>query len=201
MFGLTERKRRDSLNLFHGLIPSKLRVSLLMRLFLNPEHEVYLRQLARELDTAPSQLHEELKQLSEAGLLDNRASGRQTFYRANQQHPLFPELRSMVQKSLGMDRILDSILVRLGDLQQAILLDDYAQGRDSGLIDLVLIGHIDHAHLNDLVTKTERYINRKIRTLTLTLEEYEALKPTLAARPQVVLWSIDQAKSHSGEAA
>jgi hypothetical protein len=77
--------------------------------------------------------------------------GRQVIYSANAGHPMFPELRSMVHKALGMDQILDSIVGRLGDLDRAILIDDYAEGRDTGLIDLILVGEIDQQSLLDLV--------------------------------------------------
>jgi DNA-binding transcriptional ArsR family regulator len=177
------------LSAFAALISSKTRIQILMRLFLDARHHAYLRQLARELSASPSQVRDELHQLNEAGLLVTRQEGRQLVYSANAAHPMFPELRSMVHKALGMDRILDSIVERLGNLEQAILIDDYAQGQDTGLIDLVLIGDIDRRSLDDLVVKTERHINRKIRTLVLTPSEYEALTPTLTTRPRLILWS------------
>jgi hypothetical protein len=68
------------------------------------------------------------------------------------------------------------------------LIDDYAEGKDTGIIDLVLIGDIDKTNLMDLTTKTERYIERKIRTLTMTQEEYEERGAMLKNRPQFVLW-------------
>ncbi|MBW2092602.1 MAG: ArsR family transcriptional regulator, partial [Deltaproteobacteria bacterium] len=68
------------------------------------------------------------------------------------------------------------------------LMDDYAEGKDSGIIDLLLVGDVDQYHLNDLSRKTERYINRKIRTLVLSREEYETFLPRLKSRPHVLLW-------------
>jgi len=87
-----------------------------------------------------------------------------------------------------MDKILESIIERLGSLNKAFLIDDYAQGKDSVLIDLVLVGDIDRANLEDLVNKTEKYIDRKIRTLCLNQEEYDDLKSQLLQRPQLILW-------------
>ena len=101
--------------LFTGLITSRTRIQILMRLFLNPQRQAYLRELAAEFDISPSQVKEELGQLHQAGLLRNERSGRQINYRANTTHPLFPELQSMVRKALGMDRILESIIERLGE--------------------------------------------------------------------------------------
>jgi len=176
-------------NLFAGLITSKMRIRILMRLFLNPERQAYLRELADEFEVSPSQVKDELNQLSKSGLLRHRKEGRQIHYRADISHPLFPELQSMVQKALGMDRILESIVDRLGDLELAFLLDDYAEGKDTGIVDLGLVGDIDRENLVDLVQKTEKYIGRKIRTLVLDKDEYVRLETNLAKRPKLVLWT------------
>ncbi len=170
------------------IITSKMRIKLLMRFFLNPESAAYLRELATEFGTSTNGVREELKQMIQSKLLKNRKEGRQIVYQANTEHPLFPELRSMVQKSLGMDRIMESILSRLGDLEEAYLIDDYALGRDTGIVDLLLIGNIDMHHLSDLSRKTERYIGRKIRSLVLNQEEFKEFQPRLMRRPHVLLW-------------
>jgi len=115
----------------------------------------------------------------------------QILYQANEDHPLFPELRIMVQKSLGMNEIVESVLNRLGELEEAYLIDDYAVGRDTGIIDLLLVGNINEYHLNDLSRKTERYISRKIRSLALTCEEFRRLGPKLRQRPHLLLWSCE----------
>ena len=106
---------------------------------------------------------------------------------ANTDHPLFPELKSMVSKVMGIDQVIDGIVNRLGDLERAYLIDDYAEGKDTGIIDLMLVGNIDQYHLNDLSRKTERYIKRKIRSLVLTRQEYNDLLPELERRPRVLI--------------
>lgn len=181
-------KRSIQKGVFDGLITSNTRIRILMRLFLNPEQDAYLRELATEFKSSPSLIRDELGQLSDAGLLTSKREGRQIFYRANAKHTLFPELHSMVKKALGMDRIIDSIINRLGDLETAILIDDYASGKDTGLIDLVLVGHIKQSTLSDLVTKTEKYIKRKIRTMVMTPKEFREFGEVLEGRPQLVLW-------------
>ncbi|MCF8069573.1 MAG: hypothetical protein K9L30_13395 [Desulfobacterales bacterium] len=107
---------------------------------------------------------------------------------AHQKHHVFNELHSMVKKALGMDSILESMIKRLGNLEKALLIDDYAEGKDTGIIDLVLIGNIDKDNLQDLTNKTEKYIDRKIRTLSLTTDEYNRLSTNLEKRPHFVLW-------------
>ena len=175
-------------DLFAGLIASKTRIKLLIRFFFNPKTQSYLRELAKEFNISTNSVREELNQLTRTKLLKAEKNGRHVFYTANKEHPLFPELRSMVSKVMGIDQVIDSIVSRLGDLERAYLLDDYAEGKDTGIIDLMLVGNIDQYHLNDLSRKTERYINRKIRTLVLSRNEYDELQPKLTDRPQVLIW-------------
>ena len=179
-------------NLFSGLISSKTRIKLLIRLFFNPKTKSYLRELAKEFNASTNSVREELNQLTNTGLLKSKKSGRQVFYAANQKHPLFPELKSMVSKVMGIDQVIDSIVNRLGDLEQAYLIDDYAEGKDTGIIDLMLVGNIDQYHLNDLSRKTERYIKRKIRSLVLSRNEFDDLVPKLEKRPRILIWEANK---------
>jgi predicted DNA-binding protein YlxM (UPF0122 family) len=175
-------------NLFTGLISSKTRIKLLVRFFFNPSTRSYLRELANEFNVSTNSVREELNQLTRTELLTSQKSGRQVFYKANQEHPLFPELKSMVSKVMGIDQVVDGIVTRLGDIERAFLLDDYAEGKDTGIIDLLLVGNIDQYHLNDLSRKTERYIKRKIRTLVLNRNEFDDYASKLEKQPHVLIW-------------
>ena len=179
-------------NLLTGLIASKTRVKLLIRLFFNPEARSYLRELAKEFNVSTNAVREELNQLKKTDLLKSEKNGRQVFYKANTEHALFPELKSMVSKVMGIDQVIDSIIGRLGNLESAYLIDDYAEGKDTGIIDIILVGDIDHYHLNDLSRKTERYIKRKIRSLVLSRKEYQQLLPELNSRPKLLIWESEK---------
>lgn len=188
MFYFQEHNSVDMTTIFSGLITSKMRIRILMRLFLNPDKSAYLRELADEFDASPSHIKNELGNLSDSGILSKQKDGRQVNFSANRDHPLFNELHSMVLKALGMDQILESIIKRLGELEIAFLVGDYAEGKDTGIIDLILVGNIDQYHLNDIARKTEQYINRKIRTLVLGRDDFTNLKPNLQARGMMLLW-------------
>ncbi len=177
-------------NLFSGLISSKTRIRLLIRFFFNPKTRSYLRELAKEFNLSTNSVREELNQLTKTDLLKSRKSGRQILYMANQNHPLYPELKSMVSKVMGIDRVIDSIVTRLGELERAYLIDDYAEGKDTGIIDLLLVGNIDQYHLNDLSRKTERYIKRKIRSLVLSWDEFNDFTQKLENKPHVLIWKV-----------
>jgi hypothetical protein len=174
--------------LFSGIIQSKLKIRLLLRFFLNPDTQAYLRQLSGEFNVSSNAVRNELNHLAGSRLITPEKQGRKIWYKANQKHPLFPELGSMARKVLGVDQVIDSIVNRLGHIEKAFLLDDYAEGKDTGIIDLLLIGDIDNYHLHDLTRKTERYINRRIRHLVMTRSEFDAFEKELAARPHLLIW-------------
>ncbi len=180
-------------NLLSGLISSKTRIKLLMRFFLNPGTHSYLRELSKEFGVSTNAVREELNQLTKTQLLKSEKKGRNVIYGANSEHTLFPELRSMVQKVMGIDQVIDGIVNRLGNLEQAYLIGDYAEGKDTGIIDLLLVGRINRYHLQDLSRKTERYIKRRIRSLVMDPDEEESLGGLLTNRPHVLIWQSEPA--------
>ncbi len=194
MSSLTTHNEAAMDTLFSGIISSKTRINLLVRFFFNPGTKSYLRELSKELGISTNAVREELNQLTQTKLLTSEREGRSVYYAANDQHPLFPELKSMVSKVMGLDQVVESILTRLGDLEKAYIIDDYAEGKDNGIIDLILVGNIDQYHLNDLSRKTERYIKRKIRPLVMTSEEFEAFFPKLGTRPNFLVWERQKMK-------
>ena len=78
------------------------------------------------------------------------------------------------------------MVLRLGKVTYAFIIGDYADGKDSGLIDLVFVGEIDHAFLRTCVERAEGLIHRKIRTLVLSPSEFEKNKMNL--RPETAIW-------------
>lgn len=177
------------------LITSKTRLKMLLRFFLNSNSSAYLRELAKEFGESTNSIRHELNNLSSAGYLVAREEGRSIYYSANTKHPLYPEIKTLVHKYLGIDKLLDNVihkvLARLGTLQLAMITGDYAEGRDSGIIDLVMVGDIDQAYLQECVRKAERLIHRKVRTLVLSEGEFENNRKTLNPDKALLLWQAE----------
>lgn len=153
------------------LITSKTRVKLLLKFFLNPEMRAYLRSLAEEFGESTNAVRVELNRLTEAGLLESESEGRTKLYQANRKHALFDELHSIVKKYIGIDRVIEEVLRKLGNVELALLIGDYARGIDSGVIELVLAGEMDTEYLTALVKKAESLINRRIHVHISTLAD------------------------------
>ena len=154
-----------------ALITSKTRVRLLVKFFLNPTMKAYLRELASEFDESTNSVRLELNRLKEAGLLESEAKGNLVMYNAKVSHPLYPEIRSIVNKITGIDSIIESVIERLGSVDEAYLIGDYARGQDTGIIDVILIGDVDKAYLHELIEKAEVLVQRKVRALVMTSDE------------------------------
>ncbi len=179
-----------------SLITSKTRVKMLLKFFSNSSASAYMREMAKEFGESTNSIRLELNNLSKAGYLVTEERGRSIYYSANIKHPLYNELKTLVHKYLGIDRIVDDVihmlLKRLGKLQMAFITGDYAEGRDSGIIDLIIVGDVDQQYLKQCVDKVEKLINRRVRTLALTEEEFEKNKPSLHPDKALWLWRVEE---------
>jgi len=174
--------------MLNSLITSETRIKLLLRFFLNPKASGYLRQLAKDFGESTNGIRLELNKMTKAEILKVEVSGRNKVYRANTNHPLFEDIRNIVLKSTGIDKVVSNILQKLGDVQLAFIRGDYAVGKDSGLIDLVMVGEtINKKELERVRQKTEKLIDRKISILVLNGEEYAKLKDNLQKEAVLVL--------------
>jgi len=86
-----------------GIISSITKINILIKLFLNPAMKAYLRELASEFDVSTNSVRTELNNLTKNGVLISERNGRNVYYKANMEHPLFPELSSMVRTADGPD--------------------------------------------------------------------------------------------------
>ena len=174
------------------LITSETRIKLLLKFFLNPNTTAYLRQLADEFGESTNGIRLELNKLSAAKMLEFEQKGRNIIYRANIKHALFEDIRNIVLKSTGIDKVISNIIKKIGNLNLAFIRGDYAMGRDSGLIDLVIVGdEINQFELERVKSKTEKLIKRKIALLNITMKEYKSLEYNFLKEPILVLYKSD----------
>ena len=176
-------------NMLDSLITSKTRIMLLLKFFINPETRAYLRELSKEFGESTNSVRLELNRLTKANLLIAQNKGRTVMYNANTDHAFFRDIQNIALKYVGIDRIAENMVQSLGDVKFAYIIGDYAKGMDSGIIDLLLIGGIDQKILQQLIEKTEKLINRKIRSMVLTEKEFKRLDKTLDLEHAFPIWS------------
>ena len=156
-------------NFFAG----KIRVKLLTKLLLNPSAKVYLRGLERDLGVSSNTVRLELNKLSDMHLIEVlQEDTKVKHYTVNTRHPLFASLRGIILKYVGIDQIVEQVILKLGNVEKVYLTGDLAQGINSAFVDLVIVGDIDKAYLYNLIEKVEPLIGKKIRVGLFGLNEF-----------------------------
>lgn len=158
--------------MLNTLVTSKTRLKLILKFFLNPRSSAYLRELAEEFGESSNAVRLELNRFEQAGLLKSEAKGNKKLFSANVKHPLYKDINSIISKTIGIDKIVDEVVTKLGKVEEAYVTGDFAVGKNGKTIDILLVGtDIDKDFLHRLIDKTESLINRKIRYLILSPSE------------------------------
>ena len=145
------------------LITSKTRLRLLIKFFVSQANRGYLNGLATEMGESTNAIRKELNHLHDAGYLQKEKSNNKIQYKANTKHPMFSVLQKVILKHLGLEDAVEIVLERMGDVEQIILIGDYAKGIDSGKIEIIIIGQdLNTSYVRNLEEKIEKLINRKV---------------------------------------
>ncbi len=163
--------------MLESLITSKTRLRLLIKFFVNIGNQGYLNSLANEFGESTNSVRKELNNLSNAGYLKKQNQNNKVIYKANISHPLFKVIQKIVHKHLGIEEILETIYNRIGDVEKIVILGDYAEGIDSGTIEILIVGDkINKDYLEKISPKIEKKIKRKINFfISNTLINYKSL--------------------------
>ena len=145
------------------LITSKTRLRLLIKFFVSQANRGYLNGLASEMCESSNSIRKELNHLHDAGYLDKVKNDNKIEYQANTKHPLYDILRKVVLKHLGLEDIVETVLERMGNVKKIVLVGDYAEGNDTGNIEVFLIGKdLNMSYISQLEEKIEKLIKRKV---------------------------------------
>ena len=128
----------------------KTRRAVLALLYGHLDESFYLRQLARMTDVGMGSLQRELKQLSEAGIIVRSEIGRQAFFKANPDCPIYEELRGLIIKTFGVADVLRQALEQLADkIQTAFIFGSMVSGElnQSSDVDVMVIGDLSFAEV------------------------------------------------------
>ncbi len=174
-----------------SLITSKTRIKILLKFFVNPETKAYLQELSSEFNESSNGIRLELNRLSAAKLLTSETVGRTVVYKANINHSLFRDLRNVIIKNVGIDKVIDGVIKRIGQIDTAWITGDYARGIDSGIIDLVIVGNVKMDAVLEAADQTSKLIKRKIRILVLSKDELENYRDVLRLSQALPVWNCD----------
>ncbi len=149
---------------------------LLLRLFFtNPEKSFYMQEVGKILGKKPGVFQRTLNALTEEGWLKSEYRAHARFFQANTQHPIYPELKRIVAKTVGAEGTLRELAERLPEVKLALLYGSFARGteRQDSDIDLLVVGRpAAEGKLIKKLTSLERKLQREINYKFYSEEEF-----------------------------
>jgi uncharacterized protein len=168
---------------------SKLAQAVLSFFMLNEDAEVYVNELARQLNLDSGNLARKLREFEQAGVLRSTERGRERFYSVNPDFPLRKEYKQIVLKTVGVEQTLREALLKISGVKQAFVFGSYASGKldASSDIDLFVIGNQNSLTLQKEIAKIQKKIKREINIISMEEAEYRS-----RARTDYFVKSIEQ---------
>ena len=142
------------------------RSSLLALLYGHADQSFYLRQLIRTVGGGYGAVQRELKNLTDLGLIVRRTQGNQVLYQANAQGPLFPEIKSLITKTIGVHDAIRTALSALGSKIQIAFV--------YGSVDLMVVGDAPFSDLVSALGPAQKALGREINPTVYPASEFRS---------------------------
>jgi predicted nucleotidyltransferase len=159
------------------LLFGRIRGAVLALLYGRADQSFYTRQIAREVDASVGAVQRELENLSKVGLIVRNSVGNQVFYQANRDAPIFPEMRALVNKTIGVFSVLRSALQVLSKrIVVAFVYGSVAREEETTQsdIDLMVVGDATLDEVLSRLSAVEKSIGRPINPTVYSVAEFKS---------------------------
>ncbi len=196
------------MNTLAELLSSRVKAEIFRLLFGLADAELHVREIERRSGLADATVRQELKRLTRLGVVEPRRDGNRTYYHANTEHPLYPDIRNLVLKTSGLVEVLREAIRHPG-IQLAFVFGSLAHssGNAGSDVDLMVIGTISLRQLAKLLSGVAAKLEREINPHSLSPEEFvkrrktrEHFITTVLSEPRLfVIGSEDELKAMGRE--
>ncbi|MGB9005111.1 MAG: nucleotidyltransferase domain-containing protein [Candidatus Aminicenantales bacterium] len=159
------------------ILLGKSRRAILSLLFSRSDEAFYLRQIVRVCGFGLGPVQRELKLLAESGIIRRSVRGRQVYYQANPGSPIFPELKSLITKTVGIGETLRNALAAFsGRILIALIYGSIARGEESRRsdIDLLIIGDVAFSEVVTNLQAAQQALGREINPTVYPANEFRS---------------------------
>ena len=162
------------MSILSEILSSKVREKVFQNLFNGQGFELHLRELERRSGSSVGAIQTEMKKLSRLELVTGRRDGNRLYYRANREHPLYADICSMVDKTVGLVGLLNAAVADLPEIDSAFLFGSMGKGTEDSRsdVDLMVIGAIGLRSLSAKLSEVSRAIGREINPYVIVAEEF-----------------------------
>lgn len=150
------------------ILRSQVQGEVLARLYLHPDEEHGLADLAALTETSPQSIQHEVSRLVEAGLLRDRRVGRSRLVRANPDSILARPLTDLLTVTYGPVPVLERELSSVEGIERAFVFGSWAarhQGVSGAIpndVDVMVVGRADLDALDDAADRAQRVLQRPV---------------------------------------
>lgn len=135
----------------------------------------HLRDIARRTGFSVNAVRRELTGLAEVEIIRRVRDGNRTYYQANPDCPLLPELSALMRKTAGLADVLrDHLKPLLSRAELAFIYGSQAAGTAAAGsdVDLLMVGDVDDLALHKAVGKAEGELGRTINYTLLSVADF-----------------------------
>lgn len=159
--------------MIEALLP-KTRRAILGLLFRNPTEAFYEREIMRAIDGGRGAVQRELANLTRSGLVRRDVRGDRVYYGANEECPIFPELRGLILKTVGLVDVLRAALEGVHGVRLAFVYGSFARGEASAEsdVDVIVVGDVSLAELSQRLRPAHERLGREINATAYSISEF-----------------------------
>ena len=177
--GLTSAPRKGTIaprmgtQMIEVLLP-KVRREVLALLFARPDEAFYLREVVRAADSGKGAVERELRALTEAGILLREKRANLTYYRANPQCPIYPELRGLMVKTAGVADVVREALSQVRGIRLAFIFGSMAKGSADAKsdADVLVVGDASSADIGNALLSVQERLGRNVTPTIYSPREF-----------------------------
>jgi len=162
---------------------------------LSADERFYVREVAARTNQPRRAVQRELPKLEAIGLLGHTMDGNRKYYQVNKDCPIFPELKTIFLKTVGLGDALREHLAQVErTIQVAFVYGSYAKGEESTTsdIDLFVVGTITARELSSVLATARTELGREINPVLMTPDEFGA---KVASANHFVLSVLEEPKT------
>ena len=155
----------------------KTRQALLALLYSRTDEEHLQEGLIQLAGLGRGTVQRELEFLARAGVVRRTVRGRQVYFQANAESPIYAELRGLVVKTAGVADALQAALARLaGRIRVAFIYGSIAKGaeRRGSDVDVMVIGEVSFAEASESLAKAQKTIGREVNPSVYAPADFRA---------------------------
>jgi uncharacterized protein len=147
---------------------------VLALLFAHPDRAFYTREIIEALQVGQGAAQRELTHLARVGILTRKRQGRQVYYQANRDCPIFSELSGLVDKTLAFADLMRKALSPLASrIKIAFVFGSTAKGtqRAGSDVDVMVIGSAPFGEVVIALSPVQQALGREVNPVVYTEAE------------------------------